>query len=68
MRGIEVHRWEYVLHGLHRGGERGGSEYVRAAELDDLIYNDPVGYAYLVLNGDLEAYLRNVTEYKPLES
>ena len=38
------------------------------AELDDLIYNDPVGYAYLVLNGDLEAYLRNVTEYKPLES
>ena len=38
------------------------------SELDDLIYNDPVGYAYLVLNGDLEAYLRNVTEYKPLES
>ena len=37
-------------------------------ELDDLSYNDPVGYAYLVLNGDLEAYLRNVTEYKPLES
>ena len=37
-------------------------------ELDDLIYNDPVGYAYFVLNGDLEAYLRNVTEYKPLES
>ena len=37
-------------------------------ELDDLIYNDPVGYADLVLNGDLEAYLRNVTEYKPLES
>ena len=37
-------------------------------ELDDLIYNDPVGYAYLVLNGDLEAYLRNVTEYKPLDS
>lgn len=37
-------------------------------ELDDLIYNDPVWYAYLVLNGDLEAYLRNVTEYKPLES
>ena len=37
-------------------------------ELEDLIYNDPVGYAYLVLNGDLEAYLRNVTEYKPLES
>ena len=38
------------------------------SELDDLIYNDPVGYADLVLNGDLEAYLRNVTEYKPLDS
>lgn len=38
------------------------------SELDDLIYNDPVGYADLVLNGDLEAHLRNVTEYKPLDS
>ncbi|MDY5941512.1 MAG: DUF6061 family protein [Eubacteriales bacterium] len=38
------------------------------SELDYLIYNDPVGYANLVLNGDLEAYLRNVTEYKPLDS
>ena len=36
-------------------------------ELDDLIYNDPVGYADLVFNGDLEAYLRNMTEYKPLD-
>ena len=38
------------------------------SELDYLIYNDPVGYADLVFNGDLEAYLRNVTEYKPLDS
>ena len=38
------------------------------AELDYLIYNDPIGYADLVFNGDLEAYLRNVTEYKPLDS
>ncbi|HCU32994.1 MAG TPA: hypothetical protein DF364_04010 [Ruminococcaceae bacterium] len=36
-------------------------------ELDDLIYNDPIGYAGLVFNGDLEVYLRNVTEYKPLD-
>ena len=36
-------------------------------ELDYLIYNDPVGYADLVLNGDLEAYLRAITEYKPLD-
>ena len=37
------------------------------SELDYLIYNDPVGYADLVFNGDLETYLKNVTEYKPLD-
>lgn len=38
------------------------------SEPDYLMNNDPVGYADLVFNGDLEAYLRNVTEYKPLDS
>lgn len=37
------------------------------SELDYLIYNDPVAYADLVLNGDPEAYLKAVTEYKPLD-
>ena len=37
------------------------------SELDYLIYNDPVAYADLVLNGDLEAYLKTVTEYKALD-
>ena len=37
------------------------------SELDYLIYNDPVGYADLVLNGDPEAYLKTVTEYKSLD-
>ena len=37
-------------------------------ELDYLIYNDPLAYADLVLNGDPEAYLNAVTEYKPLDS
>ena len=37
-------------------------------ELDDLIYNDPVGYADLVFNGDLESYLRTVTDYKPMDN
>ena len=31
------------------------------AELDYLIYNDPLGYADLILNGNLEEYLKNVT-------
>lgn len=38
------------------------------SELDYLIYNDPLSYADLVLNGDPEAYLNAVTEYKPLDS
>ena len=37
------------------------------SELDYLIYNDPLAYADLVLNGDPEAYLKAVTEYKPLD-
>jgi hypothetical protein len=38
------------------------------SELDYLIYNDPVGYADLILNGDPETYLKTVTEYKSLDS
>ena len=34
--------------------------------LDYLIYNDPVAYAQLILNGNPEAYLKTVTEYKSL--
>ena len=38
------------------------------SELDYLIYNDPIGYADLILNGDPETYLKTVTEYKFLDS
>ena len=38
------------------------------SKLDYLIYNDPIGYAELILNGDPETYLKTVTEYKPLDS
>lgn len=38
------------------------------SELDYLIYNDQIGYADLILNGDPEIYLKTVTEYKPLDS
>ena len=37
------------------------------AELDYLVYYDPAAYAELVLTGDPEAYLKAVTEYKPLD-
>ena len=39
----------------------------KRSELDYLIYNDPLAYADLVLNGNPEAYLKSVTEYKPLD-
>ena len=37
------------------------------SELDYLIYNDPVAYAELILNGDLETYLKTVTQYRSLD-
>ena len=37
------------------------------AELDYLIYNDPLAYADLILNGDPEEYLKNVTASCGLE-
>ncbi len=33
------------------------------SELDHLIYNDPLAYADLILNGDPQGYLKAVTEY-----
>ena len=43
------------------------SNMYERSELDYLIYNDPAAYADLILNGDPEAYLKAVTEYKPLD-
>ena len=37
------------------------------SELDYLIYNDPLAYAELILNGDPERYLKAVTRYEPLD-
>ena len=37
------------------------------SELDYLIYNEPLGYADLILNGDPVRYLNEVTDYSPLD-
>ena len=37
------------------------------SELDYLIYNDPLGYAELILNGDPEKFLKTVTGSHGLE-
>ena len=43
------------------------SNMYERSELDYLIYDDPAAYADLILNGNPEAYLKIVTEYKPLD-
>lgn len=37
------------------------------SELDWLIYNDPLAYVELILNGDAELYLKAVTEKRLLD-
>ena len=37
------------------------------SELDYLVYNAPLEYADLILSGNPEAYLKAVTEYRPLD-
>lgn len=44
--------------------EVANSMYQRS-ELDWLIYNDPLAYAELILNGDSELYLKALTEKIP---
>ena len=46
--------------------EAANSMYQRS-ELDWLIYNDPLAYAELILNGEPELYLRAVTEENLLD-
>ena len=42
-------------------GDALGVTMAQRSELDYLIYNDPLGYADLILNGDPAEYLKNVT-------
>ena len=43
------------------------SSRFQRSTLDWLIYNDPLSYAELILNGDLEEYLRTITETPQLD-
>ena len=38
------------------------------SELDWLIYNPPLEYVDLILNSELQKYLKAVTQYKPMDS
>lgn len=37
------------------------------AALDYLVYNNPVAYADLILNGDVKDYLRKATDFEPMD-
>ncbi len=47
--------------------EVANSMYQRS-ELDWLIYNVPLEYVDLILNSELQKYLKAVTQYKPMDS
>ena len=54
------------IDGVAVGNEVANSMYQRS-ELDWLIYNDPLAYAELILNGEPELYLKTVTKIVPLD-
>ena len=39
-----------------------------ASELDWLVHNAPMDYVNLLLHGNIREYLKNVTEYRPLDN
>ena len=44
-----------------------GNSPAYRTELDYLIYNDPLAYADLILNGNVEEYLRTVAQERYLD-
>ena len=54
------------IDGVAVENEVANSMYQRS-ELDWLIYNDPLAYAELILNGEPGLYLKVVTEKKQLD-
>ena len=38
-----------------------------ASELDWLVYNAPADYVNLLFHGDIREFLKNVTEYRPID-
>ena len=54
------------IDGVAVENEVANSMYQRS-ELDWLVYNNPLAYAELILNGDPELYLKAVTKKAPLD-
>lgn len=67
MRGTAAPGWEKSSIDCTGAEDTLNVTMVQRSELDYLIYNDPLGYADLILNGNLEEYLKNVTGSHGLE-
>ena len=67
LRGAEIQRWQHDCHNCTAVENEVADNMYQRSELDYLIYNDPIAYADLILNGDPVVYLKAVTEYRPLD-
>ena len=69
LRGVAAPGWKKNFHRLYRDRGRTGCYHGTevGVRLSHLIYNDPLGYADLILNGEPEEYLKNVAGSHGLE-
>ena len=63
---VELRLYDGTLLSIDCTAVENNSMYQRS-ELDWLIYNDPLAYAELILNGEPELYLKTVTKIVPLD-
>lgn len=68
MCGVEIDRRNDNLHWPYRCENEVTDNMYQRSELDWLIYNAPLKYDNLILNGDPEKYLRAATLNKPFEN
>ena len=64
---IETFDNEHTVYTTVKIGDALDVTMAQQTELDYLIYNDPLGYADLILNGDPKEYLKNVSGSRTLE-
>ena len=67
LRGVAVPGWEKISIDCTGVEDALDVTMEQRSELDYLIYNDPLAYADLILNGDPEEYLKNVAGSHGLE-
>ena len=67
VRGVDSPRWRKISIGCTGVEDALNVTMAQQTELDYLIYNDPLSYADLILNGDPEEYLKNAAGSHGLE-